>query len=206
MALIQKIDDVIGLIDNYEATIGVILPSTQKDVSKTSCTHHTHQTGSIDEDNIYAMCVLKPDGNSGVSGIVKFKQNLTDNITTIDYDVNGLSEGLHGFHIHEFGDLSKGCKSAGGHYNPFKLTHGGPNDKKRHVGDLGNIIADKNGNAKGTINDKLVKLIGMNMVAGRSIVVHKDKDDLGKGGFDDSLTTGHAGARLACGIIVRSKN
>ena len=26
-------------------------------------------------------------------------------------------------------------------------------------------------------------------------------DDLGKGGFNDSLTVGHSGARSACGII-----
>ena len=26
-------------------------------------------------------------------------------------------------------------------------------------------------------------------------------DDLGKGGFEDSKTTGHAGGRAACGVI-----
>ena len=31
--------------------------------------------------------------------------------------------------------------------------------------------------------------------------VHTDEDDLGKGGFDDSKTTGHADGRLACGVI-----
>jgi len=38
-------------------------------------------------------------------------------------------------------------------------------------------------------------------VIGRSIVVHEDEDDLGRGGHTDSKITGHAGARLACGII-----
>ena len=34
-----------------------------------------------------------------------------------------------------------------------------------------------------------------------SLVVHEDEDDLGKGGFPDSLTTGHAGKRLDCAVI-----
>lgn len=53
--------------------------------------------------------------------------------------MSGLKKGLHGFHVHEYGNLIEGCKSAGGHYNPFKLNHGGPADEVRHIGDLGNI-------------------------------------------------------------------
>jgi len=51
------------------------------------------------------------------------------------------------------------------------------------------------------IEDKLVGLCGPNSVIGRSCVVHQDEDDLGLGGFEDSKTTGHAGARVACGVI-----
>ena len=51
------------------------------------------------------------------------------------------------------------------------------------------------------MTDHLVKLSGRYSVIGRSLIVHQDKDDLGKGGHNDSLTTGHAGKRIACGII-----
>lgn len=35
----------------------------------------------------------------------------------------------------------------GPHFNPNKLTHGAPEDEIRHAGDLGNIVANAEGNA-----------------------------------------------------------
>ena len=34
----------------------------------------------------------------------------------------------HGLHIHESGDMSRGCESMGPHYNPFNVNHGSQRD------------------------------------------------------------------------------
>eukprot|EP01017_Pseudomicrothorax_dubius_P018588 TRINITY_DN2054_c0_g1_i1.p1 TRINITY_DN2054_c0_g1~~TRINITY_DN2054_c0_g1_i1.p1 ORF type:complete len:194 (+),score=20.62 TRINITY_DN2054_c0_g1_i1:26-607(+) len=153
----------------------------------------------------HALCILYPDSGSNVSGLVSFTQ---DNITTpctIVAHVKGLvPNSKHGFHIHEFGDLTQGCVSAGSHYNPFNRKHGGPNDTERHVGDLGNLVTDDKGVAHLSIKDTQIKLFGDTTVVGRSCVVHADEDDLGRGIHPDSTTTGHSGARIACGVIALS--
>ena len=119
--------------------------------------------------------------------------------TLIKGTITGLEPGLHGFHIHEFGDMSEGCKSMGGHYNPDGVDHG--DIIEGHVGDLGNITADDSGISQFTIEAKRVDLLGDRSIVGRGLVVHADEDDLGRGGDAESLKTGNAGDRLACGII-----
>ncbi|XP_039118402.1 superoxide dismutase [Cu-Zn], chloroplastic-like [Dioscorea cayenensis subsp. rotundata] len=145
-----------------------------------------------------AVAVLK--GNSDVEGVVTLVQD-DDGPTTVKVRVTGLTPGLHGFHLHEFGDTTNGCISTGAHFNPNNLTHGAPEDKIRHAGDLGNIVANSDGVAEATIVDNLIPLSGPNAVIGRALVVHELEDDLGKGGHELSLTTGNAGGRLACGVV-----
>ena len=148
------------------------------------------------------------DSGTPVKGTVTFEQ-LTEDQCRICWDVTGLKPGLHGFHIHEKADFSNGCLSAGPHYNPFGKVHGGHDDEERHVGDMGNITADATGRSKDCMTDHLIKIMGEYTVVGRSVMVHADPDDLGRGdhsqpgvnGFT-SKTTGNAGARIACGEIV----
>ncbi|XP_058128569.1 superoxide dismutase [Cu-Zn]-like [Anopheles ziemanni] len=115
--------------------------------------------------------------------------------------VTGLKPGNHGFHIHEFGDNTNGCMSTGAHFNPHGKTHGAPEAEERHAGDMGNIVADADGEAKVDLAVSQITLSGAMNVVGRSLVVHADPDDLGLGGHELSKTTGNAGARLACGVI-----
>lgn len=120
----------------------------------------------------------------------------------IDYDVKGLTDGKHGFHIHNYGDLSEGCTSACSHFNPYGKQHGGLTGIQRHLGDLGNIVS-KNNVCKGKLFAKDICLY-KNMktsVLGRMVIIHADQDDLGLGGDEESKKTGNAGARVACGVI-----
>ena len=47
----------------------------------------------------------------------------------------------------------------------------------------------------------MIKLQGKYSILGRSVVVHEDKDDLGRGNNNESLITGNAGKRLDCAVI-----
>ena len=75
-------------------------------------------------------------------------------------------------------------------------------NKNSHIGDLGNIKC-KNKRCKGVIYTKKLSINHKkkNNVIGRMIIVHEDKDDLGKGNNLESKKTGNAGKRMACGII-----
>ena len=149
-----------------------------------------------------AICILNPDGNSSTRGIVEIGQIQVGRPVHILGKFTGLDKNSkHGFHIHQWGNLTQGCVTAGPHFNPFNKSHGGPNDDERHIGDLGNIESDIDGNATYELIDNKISLFGVNSIIGRSLVVHKNEDDLGRGGFEDSLTTGHSGARVACGVI-----
>lgn len=148
-----------------------------------------------------AVCVLRNDKD--VFGTIKFTQEKEGAPTKLNVEISNsqLTEGEHGFHVHKFGDNTNGCISAGPHFNPNELTHGGPKDETRHVGDLGNIQVDASGICKSVIADQQVTLFGKDSVIGRTMVLHAGKDDLGQGGDAESLKTGNAGGRVACGVI-----
>jgi Cu-Zn family superoxide dismutase len=113
-----------------------------------------------------------------------------------------LPQGKHGFHIHKAGDLrGEGCQGLCEHYDVGHHVHGGsPSSKgERHTGDLGNIELK----GKKMIKSYELKGVTVQELWGRSIIVHEDEDDVGKGPFEDSLVTGHSGKRMGCAIFGR---
>lgn len=141
-----------------------------------------------------AIVEVKPVGENVVTGKITFTQ-VPEGIKIVG-DVEGLKPGEHGFHVHEHGDCGGVAgAAAGGHFNPTNKPHGGPDSPERHVGDLGNLVADENGHAHYERVDKIIALEGENSIIGRSIIIHADRDDF------TTQPTGASGARIGCGII-----
>ncbi|CAG5114625.1 unnamed protein product, partial [Candidula unifasciata] len=158
-----------------------------------------------------AVCAVKPNDGSDqpVTGVVTFRQKHGQYIT-IEVHLEGFkslpstandTEYLHGFHVHATGNLTAGCDSTGGHYNPRNTNHGGPSDAVRHAGDFGNLRQSPDGRVDKTFTDPVATLFGSYSIIGRGLVVHSGEDDLGKGGNANSLINGNAGKRLGCCVI-----
>jgi len=147
-----------------------------------------------------AIAVLHPTAGSNVAGTVTFTE-VADGVQ-VQANISGLTPGMHGFHIHEFGDCSApDLTSAGGHFNPTNKPHAGPEMAERHVGDMGNIEADASGTAKLDYVDHDMSLTNDKLsIIGRSVVVHAKADDL------KTQPAGDSGARIACGVIGRAKS
>ena len=156
-----------------------------------------------------------------LTGYVLFMQFSPLSPVNVEVKLSGLYPGKHGFHIHEKG-LPKGtktidCKILGGHFNPYSTIHGSYLlGTPRHVGDLiNNLKVDSSGDVHVTFIDTLISLYpGKNNIINRSIVIHKKEDDEGIPGLIalqsgktmnkkelESLKTGNAGDRIACGNI-----
>lgn len=143
-----------------------------------------------------ATATIEPASGSDVRGTVSFDGE--EGGVRVRIDLIGLRPGSHGFHIHEKGDCSApDASSAGEHFNPTEMPHGGPDAERRHAGDLGNVVADDSGKARVSRLDGQLSLEGPASIVGRAVVVHADPDDLA------SQPSGNAGARVGCGVIRR---
>ena len=137
--------------------------------------------------------------NSSVTGSASFIEK--NGKVTFVAKIAGLKPGEHAIHIHEKSDCSAAdASSAGGHWNPTFKKHGKWGDTECHKGDIGNFIADANGN--GSITFKTDQwCIGCEdetkNILNKGLIVHKGADDF------TSQPAGNAGARQACSAIIK---
>ncbi|KAL3918746.1 MAG: hypothetical protein SGARI_007383, partial [Bacillariaceae sp.] len=152
--------------------------------------------------------------DTAVNGVVKFSCSddweWNGQLTKIEYRIEGLSDGLHGLHVHEYmiggadGMDPEDCASTGGHWNPEGTDHGTNLDFQRHIGDMANIESinfdSEGGVAEGTLQ-AFIPLQSWLGIRGTAVVVHGGEDDLGLGGNNGSRANGNAGPRVGCGDI-----
>ncbi|NXC14198.1 SODE dismutase, partial [Corythaeola cristata] len=159
--------------------------------------------GNKTDGMIYATCEMKPSSKIDadkpqVTGQVLFRQNYTYGRLEAVFHLDGFplddNQSGRAIHIHELGDLSNGCDSTGGHYNPFSVNH------PRHPGDFGNFFP-KEGKIRKYKTNLFATMFGPYSIMGRSVVIHEQEDDMGKGNNKASLENGNAGKRLACCVI-----
>lgn len=138
--------------------------------------------------------VVNSKSGTMTQGTANFKQ--MGKKVTLDMNVYQLTPGIHAVHIHEKGDCSAtDGSSAGGHWNPTSEMHGKWGKDQHHMGDIGNLVADKDGSARLNFStDKwcLGCADPSKNLMGKSIVIHADKDDF------KSQPTGNAGGRVGC--------
>jgi len=140
------------------------------------------------------LAVIQPTEGFTASGMVIFEK--VEEGVKVTGRIEGLRPGDHGFHVHQYGDISADDgTSAGGHFNPGGQPHASRESAHRHVGDLGNITADENGVAEFSFVDSELAMEGPDSIIGRGLIVHRDADDL------TSQPTGAAGPRVGMAVI-----
>lgn len=145
-------------------------------------------------------CDLQPTAGNQVRGRIIFTTVIKKRrcLVRVRARITGLGRRQqHGWHIHTYGDLSLADGTAqGGHFTSPLLDerpHGFPQDKMRHWGDLGNLLADSSGVA---MPDQIDSVISLRGIVGRGIIVHADRDQ-----GSSVQPTGGSGARLAQCVI-----
>ena len=162
-----------------------------------SCSKLEHKKKSSKNTFKEAIAVLQPTDGNEARGKVIFTK-VDNGVKVIATVINLLPNSQHGFHIHQFGNISgKDGKTAGRHFNPAGHEHKVPKSHKvRHAGDMGKLNADKKGIA---IFEKIFHNISLNAskknsIIGRAVIVHLKKDD-GNGATENAET------RIAMGVV-----
>lgn len=130
-----------------------------------------------------AICHIHGGRHGEIKGYVRFSQVNRDAPVRIIIRLGGFKPyKIHAIHIHEYGDLRRGCKSLGGHWNPTDVDHGHMQwTPTHHAGDLiNNIFSDSDGRVviPPFVSSSLT-LFGDASIQGRSVVIHECPDDFG---------------------------
>jgi superoxide dismutase, Cu-Zn family len=164
-------------------------------------------SGGDDRSGRRAEAVLRDTSGQAV-GVAVIKER--HGKVTVSAAVKRLAPGFHGFHVHSVGECTPPFTSAGGHFNPDGSGHGD------HAGDLPSLLVNENGRGELRFLTDRFSISDLFDGDGSALIVHAGRDNYANipdryhshatdtfGPDTDTLATGDAGARAACGIVRR---
>lgn len=118
----------------------------------------------------------------------------------IKLEVEGLTQGFHGIHIHEFPKCEgPDFASAGNHLNPEGEKHGLMHPEGHHLGDLPNIEADDSNYVEAELMAADATLLegkkSLLRGEGTSLIIDTEQDD------GVTQPSGNSGPRIMCGVL-----
>lgn len=126
-------------------------------------------------------------------GHITFKDSLYG--LKIIPNLNGLSPGRHGFHLHGMPSCDHFGEAAGGHYDPKNTKkHLGPYHSLGHLGDFPALMVNKKGVANQTIYAPRLKEKDL---INHAVIIHLGGDNYS----DIPKPLGGGGERIACGVV-----
>ncbi|PRX10103.1 UNVERIFIED_ORG: Cu-Zn family superoxide dismutase [Martelella mediterranea] len=144
--------------------------------------------------------VLGDFQGEGINGTVEMVETASG-IVVVDVRAEGLSEGQHGFHVHEVGacDSADGFKSAKGHL-ARGLEHGVMSAGGPHPGDMPNLHVRSDGvaDAEFFVRGFTLGTEGNQRILdedGSAVIIHSGADDYG------TQPSGDSGERVACAVL-----
>jgi Cu-Zn family superoxide dismutase len=162
-------------------------------------------TGDDERSGRRATAVLHDAAGQRV-GVAVFKERRGK--VTVSASVWSLAPEFHGFHVHSVGECAPPFTSAGGHFNPDDVPHG------EHAGDLPSLLV--NGDRTGQLQFSTDRFSVSDLfdADGSALIVHEGRDSYANipsryhshtydtfGPDTDTLSTGDAGDRAACGVV-----
>ncbi|MGH2944937.1 MAG: superoxide dismutase family protein [Solirubrobacteraceae bacterium] len=130
-----------------------------------------------------------------------FRERGRDGSVFVFAQVQDLPPGFHGFHIHTTGACEPDFGAAGGHFNPAGADHGD------HAGDQPTLLVMEDGTGVLAFATDRYSIDDLRDDDGSAVMVHELADNYANiperyGGPDEeTLATGDAGSRLACGEV-----
>jgi Cu-Zn family superoxide dismutase len=154
--------------------------------------------------------VALSDANGQKVGVAVFKER--HGKVDVSAEVWQVAPGFHGFHVHAVGECVPPFTSAGGHFNPGGVGHGD------HAGDMPSLLVNDDGTGELQFETDRFSLSDLFDADGSALIVHAGRDNFANipsryhshatdtfGPDADTLATGDAGARAACGVVERTE-